>query len=267
MNTARREINFTGRMAIDASSIKAAAVTGADGQSCQLEFQLSLRPEIENQLPPNASIYVDAFRDNVSKRFSWGTVATPVAPIDRALDHLDATDGFYLKVTIVVSGNADLPGRIAAVSSRLALSTSGTSQQSLLPNVGEPEMVGELWQLSFQADGPVVKVNSQLVSDRHSFVSSPAFLTLAMPVIIREVLTWAIGDGRPSEEDWTRSRGHWLVWALDLIRSNDLPEDLYSEDQGQEGRQEFITHVLREFDDQHKLMQKNLGVWLDQTKD
>jgi hypothetical protein len=252
-------LNYTRRQTIRREHVTVRILPGQDNKPPKLDVVVDFTP-YAGMFKPNDRISVEAYLDVVSKSFAWGTVGSPNAPDDCALDHLESWELMYVTVRIVDADDRERPGRVAGICSRIQASSAG-AVQSLLPIVGDTEMRGELWRFDITDDGPIVRVNAKLVGDRQGFARSPAFLSLVFPCMLRDIVDWILGDCAPSKDEMEKPRGLWLRWMLDLIGEADLPEGVYPREDAAELRRDFVNDVIAKFDADHKLLQKYLPSW------
>lgn len=200
-----RKLNFTGRKKIPKSQI-AIAVCPQEGKANS--FTAEVRLEGLN-LPPNADVYVEAYRGHSYMRFAYGTVSNPIIPEDRSLSDFNPgeTPRFRVKV---VDRSAGL-GKIVASADKIS---PAPNRNCLLPVEYKDDLGDQIWRLETE-DGPVLFLNNQIESIRQSARSGDSFLALVYPEIVRQVLTEILiyenhSDPDCDEEDW---QSQWLKFA------------------------------------------------------
>ena len=124
-----RRLNYTGRIKIFRSDLRLATreVGGA------LSFDADLRL-IDYELPAEALVFVEAYRQTTWMRFSFGTVAAMQPPVDRWLHEFDSPDGILFRVKVTQAKDEHV---LLAVADRIPLAQpdQNTDQESLLEAV------------------------------------------------------------------------------------------------------------------------------------
>jgi len=201
-----RRLNYTGRIKIYRADLQLGTVeSGGD-----LSFNANLRLT-DYELPAEALVFVEAYKQTTWMRFSYGTVAALQPPADRRLAEFDTADGIRFRVKVTQSHDEHI---LLAVADRipLALPTEDAASESLLPVTGA-ELGDELWQLDIDNGEPELLVNCTAASDWHELSLSPVFIALVYPAVLRLVLTRVLEDGHrdtDDDEDW---RSKWLRFA------------------------------------------------------
>jgi hypothetical protein len=259
VSTVRKVLNYTKREPIQREHVNVRILPGEENKPPKLDVNIDFKPYTAF-FERDYRIFVEAYLDTVSKSFAWGTVEFPKAPEDCALDHLDSCEHMLITIRIVDANDPEKPGRVAGICKGIQASVGG-AVQSLLPNVSDTEMRGELWRLEITDDGPIVRVNARIIADRQGFARSPAFLTLVFPGMLRNIVEWMLGDCAPGEDESDKPRGLWVRWVLELLGQAGLPEGVYPREDAAEQRRDFINDVIAKFDADHKLLQKHLPSW------
>jgi hypothetical protein len=186
----------------------------------------------EYDLPADARVFLEAYRQSAWQRFDFGSVGALVPPPDRSLLEFGDGDGVQFRVKVVEAlASSDGASRILAQADGIKPKTDGP-RRSLLPLDPDPNLFHEVWRLELdETDGPLVKVSTHLVRDRHAFARSPQFLSLVIPEILRKSLSWAIRDGRPSDEEWDTPRGRWVRFGCSLLSQSELPSEIDGDDE------------------------------------
>ncbi|HEY3318963.1 MAG TPA: hypothetical protein VGP72_00605 [Planctomycetota bacterium] len=180
-----RSLNYTNRKRIERSSVSIRLVRSQD-QSLSFEGKLRL---VDYGLPPEASVFVEAYRSApaVYMRFPFGTVAAPVAPPDCALTEFEGSEAVLFRVKVV--DGKDARGKLLAEADRISPISpeeEDASRIGLLPikseNLGE-----QIWRVDFNEKMPILLINNTL--DKLATARSDAFIALAYPSILRQILT------------------------------------------------------------------------------
>lgn len=200
------------------------------------------------ELPSDARVLLEAYRQSAWQRFDYGTVQACCAPSDRSLVEFGDADGVRFRLRIVeAAANGPVASRILAQADGIRASVDGP-RRSLLPMDPDPNLFDEVWRFELdEDDGPLVKVSTVLVRDRHALARSAQFLSLVMPEILRQSLAWALQTGLPSDEEWDTPRGQWIRFGCTLMSQREPPEDLDSEDEDARDRwvEEAVTRFCR----------------------
>ena len=208
-----RRINSTGRRRILRDDAQILLRTQSDGH---LSFDASL-DLIDYELPSDASVYIEAYRQTTFMRFDYGTVALPRPPTgnDRRLTEFSSKDGLLFRIKVTSVG--ERPGLLLAEGDGIPSREEQDEPDKRLPLLpAVPADLGqEIWKIDFAADGPHLLVNNQL--DWVSVASTPMFRSLVFPSVIRQVLTQILIIDKDSDvEDLQNWRARWLKFAMAL---------------------------------------------------
>ncbi len=200
-----RRLNYTGRIKIFRSDVRLATreIGGA------LSFDADLRL-IDYELPAEALVFVEAYRQTTWMRFSFGTVAAMQPPVDRWLHEFDSPDGILFRVKVTQAKHEHV---LLAVADRIPLAQpeQGAEQESLLEAV-PAELGDELWRLDLDNE-PRLLVNNSAAADWRQLAKSPVFLALVYPAVLREILTNVLHHGHRDTDDDSDWRSKWLRFA------------------------------------------------------
>ncbi len=243
-----RRINFTGRKTILREDARVAVRPDADGV---LAFDAAINLA-DYELPQDAQVFVEAYRQTTLMRFPHGTVATPRPPGDvaRRLAEFSASDGLLFRVKVTSSG--ERAGVLLAEADRIPVSDDEEqpdNRVALLPPVGQ-DLGQETWRLDFSgASGPQLLVNNRL-GDWKAIAASPLFRSLVYPAAMRQVLwqVYKVEEIRHTDDpDAWGSR--WLRFAASLPRAGGPPSE--SDDDGD--WDEWINGAVESFARQHQM--------------
>jgi hypothetical protein len=121
-----------------------------------------------------------------------------------------------------------------------------------LPLDPDPSLEHEVWRLEIdENDGPIVKVSTRLVRDRYMLARSSAFVCLVLPEILRRVLTWAVEEGQPDEEDQNTPRASWVGFGCSLLGQRELPDDVDDPCTGTEAKERWVNDAVSRFCREH----------------
>jgi len=259
MSSGTRRLNYTKRRRI---SRKQALITMSDAHGDD--------PPIFNadinlsglKFPGEARVFVDVYRHTAWQRFDFGTVKSIQAPDNRALLDFGAGEGVRFRVKVVEPHSSN--GRAARILGQADGITPDHAgrRRSLLPLDPDPNLRDEVWRLDIdERDGPLVRVSTHLVRDRHALARSPAFVSLALPEILRRILLWALADGLPDDDDWETPQGQWILLACRLLKVPSPPQTLDNQADGSDAREDWVDKVVSRFCQNTKIHQKFSGWW------
>ncbi len=218
-----RRVNSTGRVRIPRDAARIRLHREPDGA---LIFDCSL--ELDGyDLPDDAGMVLEAYRQTSLMRFDLGTVGAPSAlPRDaRRLSEFSGPEGLRFRIKVVArNGQA---GMLVGECDRLSAADAEPSDEKRLPLLPpEPGALGqEVWRVDVSgAAGPRLIVNEGL-RDWKNTVASPAFRSLVYPAAMRQVLIHVTNESRTrdidDESDW---RCLWLQFACGLPGVGSMPD-------------------------------------------
>lgn len=177
-------------------------------------------------LPGEARIFVEAYRQTQYMRFDFGQVGAIRIPGDRILRDFDSTEGVLFRVKVVTSG--DPHGLLLAEADQIRPRKSADEDENRIPllpvrpswNLGD-----EIWVLEFDAQETRILVNAML-GDWRAMTREPFFVSLVYPHAMRSIL-WRIlkDEGWKDSEDPDDWRSRWLKFAISLPGISDPPSE------------------------------------------
>jgi hypothetical protein len=215
-----RKINFTGRKKIRRTSVRVDLLRDAAGRRF-----FNLHADLGDlRLPPNARIYVEAYRRTAYQRYDFGSLAHWAPPPDRRLSRFaDATVPLF-RVKVVDRTAAH--GRILAALDKIRPETvdSEPAGSHGLLFVEYDDLGHTIWQLDLEGDWPVLKLN-QKVDEIGLVASSDAhFFALVYPDVFRRILKRIVIEDEHTDpdcdDDWPSL---WLKLARRLPAVGDPP--------------------------------------------
>lgn len=216
-----RRINYTGRRRLRLEDIQISVVSGPSGAD-EIDARISLTGY---DLPATARVHVEAYRQTSWMRFEYGTVAHVVAPSDRVLREFETPDGVLFRVK--VSSPYGTSGLLLAEADRIRPRSPDEAEDerhSLLPVRPDPNLGDEVFRIDFSGR-PLLLVNAGIPNWREA-VRGPVFLSLAMPSLLREVLTRILSvEKHFDDEDLSDWRSQWIRYCLLLPGAIALPSD------------------------------------------
>lgn len=219
-----RRINSTGRKKILREDAGIVLRSDPDGV-LTFDARLDLA---DYELPADASVFVEAYRQTLFMRFPHGTVGSPQSPPGtlRRLTEFATRDGLLFRVK--VTSAAGRAGILLAEADKIPVRDEDEQldrRLALLPPV--PADLGqEVWRVEFsEGTGPQLCIN-QDIGDWKALASSPEFRTMVFPQAMREVLMHAVfiheSRDMDDQEDWG---GQWLSFASALPGVGLLPDN------------------------------------------
>jgi hypothetical protein len=155
-------------------------------------------------------------------RFPYGAVGGLQPPADRTLREVDRASKIYFRLLVVdESGEHGLILASADGIRPLEADEDAGRRESLLPVV-TADLGDEVWRVRFETAGPVLEVNSRIPEILSLVRNDRAFLALAYPAVVRQVLVHALiveGVDDPEPGGW---EGRWLRFAR-ALHPVDLP--------------------------------------------
>lgn len=179
----------------------------------------------EYGLPTDAKVFVEAYRQTNWMRFDFGTIGTVQPPGNLELPDFDTREGVLFRVRVTATANPE--GRLLAeadqISPVLGKDTGEEAREPLLPI--KPEDLGEeVFRVDF-GDRPILLINNQF-GDWRALAKSPAFVCMALPQALREILTRVLYiEGYYETEDTADWKARWLKFASLLPGSSAPPEE------------------------------------------
>jgi hypothetical protein len=245
-----RRINSTGRKKIRREDARISVCPDSDGV---LAFKATLNVS-DYDLPDDACVFVEAYRQTTFMRFPHGTVATPL-PGNQELRLTQFTSASGLLFRVRVTSTGDRPGVLLAEADRIPIRDDEEqpgNRIALLPPA--PADLGqETWRLDLTgANGPLLLVN-RLIGDWKTVAASPLFRSLVYPAAMRQVLwhIYKVDEVRNMDDadDW---RCRWLQFAAALPGADNVPLTSENDDDWTA----WIDAAVESFARQHHLLDR-----------
>jgi hypothetical protein len=221
-----RHLNWTERRRLGRDLVAIALQRTGEESSFDARFNFA-----SLDLPPDAQISVEAYRQTSLMRFDFGTVSYVRKPASTALTEFEPPEGLLFRVKIL--GCDALAGRILAEADQLhAMSPDDkdSGREPLLIPRGA-DLGHELWRLTLGegSERPDLQINNTM-GDWRGLARSPHFLWLVYPQVLRDILIWVIEDGVPEDDDAAEWRSRWMRFAMTLPGMSPLQSDPTSDD-------------------------------------
>ncbi len=236
-----RRIHFTGRRRLTTQDVRISLYN----EAVPLAFEIPHFSLKRHDLPGDALVRVEAYRQSTYMPFDLGTVANVRLPGHLALTEFNTPDAirFRVKVTSVAEAT---DGQLLAVGDRIRPAWVDGGQESLLP-VRPASLDQEVFRLDLE-DEPVLLINDKI--DRWRDVSRDEhFVALVYPMVLRAILTHIVPDNMPDAEESDDWRFMWLRFAKTHPGISDPPDDDKGGDDLSAG--DWIDAVVAEFCKRH----------------
>lgn len=214
-----RRLNYTNRKRLGQAHVKV-SIHAAGNDPAEFDTNLSLG---SYDLPSNALVAVEAYRQTSWMRFPWGTVGQLERPNDRQLREFDYAEGILFRVRVT---SVDTPeGVLLAEADRIRprrLEEVEEQRISLLPVKPDDDLRDQVFRVDF-SDHPILLINSRL-GDWRSVGRDPVFASLVFPAAMREILTRILHiENYFDTEDSADWKSQWLQFSTGLPGGSDLP--------------------------------------------
>lgn len=247
-----RRFNYTGRKKIAQDDI--AIILTGDGPIKGFEANLGTLADTKYGLPKDARLFVEAYERTAYMRFDFGTTGaiTPPASEARLLTEFEGSNGVRFRVKVV---DCTHDAQLLAEADGVLPLTPEEAEQNKLPllPVRSEDLGHEIWRIEFPEgvqDRPILLVNIN-AGDHTAIVRSPAFMALAWPALLREILTRILVIDEHTElddeDDW---HCQWLQYARRLLPTHEAPP------QEEEQREQWIDDVIDGFCNKLTLLTK-----------
>jgi hypothetical protein len=212
-----RRLNYTARQRIARED--ADIVLRGEGTEARFDAHLQLAGY---HFPPDARVFVEAYRQTMLMRFDFGTVSAPAPPEERALTEFPSADEVLFRVK--VTATSVRPGVLLGEADQLRPREPEQKPERrvpLLPVV--PDDLGdEIWRVDF-GDRTSLVVSKNL-HDWKQTAASHLFRALVFPAAMRQILERILLVERYTETDDPHSwQSQWLQFAAQIPGSGALP--------------------------------------------
>jgi hypothetical protein len=246
-----RRLNYTGRIKIHRTDLKLGTSEAGGGLSFDANLRLS-----DYELPGEAQVFVEAYRQTSWMRFPFGTVAAIRPPENRKLSEFGSPEGIRFRVKVTQPGNEHV---LLAVADHIRLALPDDSAcESLLP-VTPAELGNEIWQLDLDGAEPELLVNNMVTPDWRQLAYSPVFVSLVYPDVLRQVLVSILLNHKhrdiDDDIDW---KSRWLRFSTQLPG---IDPNVPSEEAGDDEVKQWVADAVAAFAKKLALKEKFSAAW------
>lgn len=244
-----RRFNYTGRHKVKREDAQFFLNVTNSGHNV---FDAILKLD-EYNLPPDAAVFVEAYRQTLWMRFDFGTVASRKVPEDRRLTEFDSVEDVLFRVKVISS--TAKKGQILAEADRIPLGKPEEQYDNRLPllPVIPKELFGLVSRVDFE-DRPRLEINVE-VGDWKQLVREPAFMSMVLSFAIKEILTRILYIEKHNDtedpDDW---KSQWLRFASLLPGMNKPSDD-------EEKYDDWINNATEVFGRQYRLLDLFQSFW------
>lgn len=216
-----RRLNYTGRRRIRQEDFR---IEVREQDSAAPRFDLTVDLD-QYDLPPNASVFVEAYRQTIRMRFPFGVVERLRVPNDRRLADFGSTDGVLFRIKVI--SQEEPRGLLLAEADRIRPIRHDEEEGErfpLLPVSPSEDLGDQVYHLDC-TDRPILLVNGRL-GDWRAVARDPAFFSLCYPAVLREILVRILRvDKWFSTEDGADWRCQWLLFTQLLPGAERVPSE------------------------------------------
>jgi hypothetical protein len=217
-----RRINFTNRKKIKRKDAKIFIHPSDNGS---LTFDANLHLD-RYGFPKEAKVSIEAYRQTSWMRFPFGPVSNINPPFDRSLTEFDSPEiiRFRIKVT-----SANKPkGVLLAEADQIQPEFHEKDKEDQFPLLSakpDGDLENQIYKIDY-SDRPILLINSK-AGDWRSIARSPAFISLAYPSILREIMNRILYVEKHFDtEDVGDWRSQWLLLAINMPGVYEMPDEL-----------------------------------------
>jgi len=205
-------------------------------------------------IPSESKIFVEAYCNNIFKRFSFGTYANPRPPSDCFLIDF-GEEGILFRIKIVDS-TSDFGKILADISHLQPETTSSGEKISLLP-VELDEQLGEtIWRVDFSDDRPILRLNAGVAGIKDNLLKNPSLFSIILPAVVYEILMYLIFSGDYDYEAIDNTfYDNWIRFAR-----NYNPQNIPPKESSNEEKLLWIHETMDAFSKKHEFKNKYISI-------
>jgi hypothetical protein len=249
MNGVKRRINSTGRKKISQDKIELRILAAAPGEPMRAKLGIDLE---SLDLPPSASVSVEAYHKSTAMRFDCGTVGAKKIPEILSLNELDQAGGILFRIKIV--DREAQQGKILASADRVRPSIEGEhlGRKSIFP-VDYRDLGQEVWRVDIEEDaGPLLLLNSKIPALMHRIHENPLIAGALLPAAFRAVLLYIADNPSEDDEDGAGWKSDWKRFCSEGLGVEDELEDMEDDD----ARDLWVADAVRRYCETRAFVEK-----------
>lgn len=250
-----RKLNYTDRVKIKREDVVIKLITNND----ENWFDADLSRLANYNLHPGSLVFLEAYRLTNWMRFDFGRVGKITPPKDSHLRLFNTPMGIKFRVKVTSPGdNHKLLAEADAIP-LLTLEQENYDNNPLLEVEPSKELGHEIYRVDFSEGKPVLLINS-VVGNYKLIGRSPAFLSLALPSVFREILTKILViDKWTDDNDIEEWHCRWIRFVKLLPGTDEMPdiEDV-------EECLDWIQNTVSMFAKKQKLRMQFKEFWRDE---
>jgi len=223
-----RSFNYSGRKRINREHVQI-RINGGNGRPVNFDADLKLE---KYKFPDDALVFIEAYRQTLFMRFSFGEIGNIQIPRDRVLSFFDSPE--HIRFRLRITRQDDKSGLLLGEADHIRPVEDDEEKKKripLLPVRPDSELGDQIFKVSFEGDMPFLLINSA-VDDWRSLSRDPRFMALVYPEAFRFILTkiLLIEKHFDNEEmsDW---KSQWLFFCNLLPGINRIPDEKNDEDE------------------------------------
>lgn len=233
-----RTLNYTNRKRIRREDARISIRETKNGYVFDARLRLT-----GYELPANARVVIEAYRQTQYMRFDFGQVGAIRIPDDLLLRGFDFPEGILFRVKVVTP--TDPHGLLLAEADQIRPrreEDADEDRRPLLECQRSRELGNEVWKIDFSAGAPVILLNANIVNVL-ALERDPVFTALVAPAALRCVFTSMVqGERDWDEDDLSDWRAQWTYFARNVLR---MPEPPQRDDET--GCEDWIDDATRAF--------------------
>lgn len=255
-----RRFNYTGRQRINHEDVYVTIDSSSVGPA---KFEAVLN--LDNyELPEDAVIYLEAYRLTSWMRFPYGTVGKIVEPGDRWLFEFSNPESVLFRIRVVkgVDGQGLMIAKASGIRPKLS-DEEPSDRIPLLSVVPSDDLKKEVFRVDYaEGDRPILLIND-MIEDWKSAARSPAFTSLVLPSVMRQILTrFLIQDENYNEEDETTWSNRWVRFAESL----DGVSTYQTDEEDRQQIEDWINTAVQMFCRRMKIIQSFKTYWREEER-